>query len=104
MIISIIIVLITAMFITMSIKFETSFSLTRSIILGLTSAPFVLFRLAVDILVFVANLGLKLGFILGGSNLEEILNSYFTEQVKNGKMEVRGDGSQNQPEDNDNKH
>lgn len=101
MIISIIVVLLTATVIAISIKTETSFSLTRSIILGLTTAPFVLFRFSVDVIVFVANLGLKLGFALGGSNIEELMGSYFGEQVKKGNMVVRGDESEEKPDDED---
>lgn len=99
--ISLIIVLITAAIIAIALRTETEFNLVRSIIIGLTSAPFMVISVLVNMLNFISNLGLRLGLGLGGTNVEELLQSYLTRQLKKGKIQMRGDESENKPEEDD---
>ena len=97
----VILLIITATIMAIAVKTETMMSLTKSIILGLTTAPFLIIVLALNVVNLIANLGLKLGLALGGSNIEELLASYLTRQLKDGKVKVRGDESENKPEEDD---
>jgi hypothetical protein len=84
-----------------SIKKNTNFSLLKSIILGLTISPFMVFSLAADLLNKLSALGLKLGAQLGGENMDSIMKSFLTKQIESGNMKVRGDESENKPEEDD---
>lgn len=100
MIISIISVLFVLMMI-FSIKRHTTFSLIKCIILGLTMSPFIVFSLAADLINKLSILGLKIGAIAGGENMESIMASYLTKEIKKGTILVRGDRSEDQPKDED---
>lgn len=101
MVVSIILGLTFVLVMVVSIKVNTNFSLLKSIILGLTISPFMIFSLAADLINKLSALGLKLGAQLGGENMDSIMKSFLTKQIDNGNMKIRGDESENKPEEDD---
>lgn len=80
-------------FAAFSLKKQTNFSISESIVLGLTTAIPALFCLIADFIQLLAVSSLKLGFLLGGKEYTEVIQSFLSKQIGKNITVVKGDGS-----------
>ena len=80
-----------AAFASYSLKKQTNFSVPECIILGLTSAIPAVFCVIVDVLQLVAVGFLKVGFIMGGKEYTEVIQSFISKQIGKNVTVVEGD-------------
>lgn len=93
MIITILVLLFLAASIAYGVKTQTHFGITKSIILGLTLCIPVAYNLIIDGLQFLGGLMLRAGFILGGEDLQSVMQSYISKKVGNTVQILTGDTS-----------
>jgi Na+-translocating ferredoxin:NAD+ oxidoreductase RnfD subunit len=90
MVISIILVLVVAIIAVTSIKKNTTYGLFQSTVLGLLCVIPYLLGMVVDALQFGVAMLFKLAFALGGSSVEELIESHLMKKGVKVKV-VKGD-------------